>query len=399
MQYRTAIIFVLFVSVCAGTLRAQSAPTKVDVCDLAGHPKSFDAKIIEVRGSLNVFFEDFSLAHPGCAEEQQIWLAFGGDVPGVVPSTANDNWRTRGEDFRVNGVRYAIKKDDSFRRLYALIAARRGDKPEYRATATLTGKFLAGKESKSGRTGNPYFSGYGHLGCCSLLIITEVSEVESTPPPKLTLSGVVLGPDGKFAQGVTVYDDVDGGEPQERQAAVTDQRGEFRFSNSGQRLRIEDSEYRPIEREVEPGGARAEIKLKNAKESDWIPRECAVGDLQSRIGFSVRFALPSAMTSSSFNEDGQSFFVFKQGNDMTEAEFFISHSSQKVSDSPRSPDTRWVKDEAGKVIGVDSRWVLHGYFGRNFAFPDFDDVGYSTKSAALRETYDRIIDSACIAKR
>jgi hypothetical protein len=74
---------------------------------------------------LSVHFEDFSFNEgPGCDAQRPIWLAFGGDVAGIVASTANDSFRKAGVDFRFDGVSYGIKKDESFRRLYALIASR-----------------------------------------------------------------------------------------------------------------------------------------------------------------------------------------------------------------------------------------------------------------------------------
>ena len=47
------------------------------------NPRAFDGKPIRVRGTLNVHFEDFSLGLGNCDTRQGIWLAFGGDVPGI----------------------------------------------------------------------------------------------------------------------------------------------------------------------------------------------------------------------------------------------------------------------------------------------------------------------------
>ena len=197
-------------SLCLPAARADENAVAVSVCDLARNPKGYDGKTIQVRGTLSVHFEDFTLQTGSCKSGQLIWLAFGGDVPGIVASTANDNVRRPGSDLTVNGVAYGIKKDESFRKLYALIASRHGDKADYRVTATLTGTFLAGDEGKTA-TGVARYSGYGHLGCCSLLVITRVSEVDSAPAAKLDVKGIVAGPDGKPVEGLTVMDDVLGG--------------------------------------------------------------------------------------------------------------------------------------------------------------------------------------------
>jgi hypothetical protein len=383
----------------ATTVRAQQMPVEVSVCELAKQPKSFDGKIIRVRSALNVFFEDFSLGYEDCGTDQGIWLAFGGDVPGVVDSTVNDNLRKPGVDLRVNEVAYEVKKDENFRKLYALIAARRGDKPEYRVTATLTGAFLAGVEGKR-PNGNTYFSGYGHLGCCSLLIITQVAEVESAPPASLDLSGVVRGPDGKPMEGVVVFDDVLGGSPPLRQHAVTNAKGEFYFSDSGQKLRIQNPEYRPLGLDVEPGAAPIRVKLQNAIRSDWIVSTCKETDSAGRIGFFAFYAIPKTMNSSPFDNDGErSLFVFPQGGESVDAELILADDTVNTLD-PESRDSRWIKDTAGAVIGMDSRGRgPHGYFWRRISFLGHDSAGYSTKSSAHRDLLNRILDSPCIAIR
>src|SRR5580700_10659876 len=208
------IRFVAFVGLlCVSTsVYAQENPVEVPGCKLASDPQAFDGKLIRVRGTLNVHFEDFSLGIKNCDTAQGIWLAFGGDVPGIVASTVNDSFRKPGSDIKVNKVSYGIKKDENFHRLYALIAARHGDKPEFTVTATLTGTFYAG-DARAAANGATTFVGYGHLGCCALLVITEVSDVESVPPANLNLHGVLIGVDGKPAEGFTVFDDVLGGSP------------------------------------------------------------------------------------------------------------------------------------------------------------------------------------------
>ncbi len=76
----------------------QAGPIDVPGCDLAKNPATFDGKLIRVHGTLSVRFEDFSLDIPNCNTRQGIWLAFGGDVPGIVASTVNDIARKPGSD-------------------------------------------------------------------------------------------------------------------------------------------------------------------------------------------------------------------------------------------------------------------------------------------------------------
>lgn len=408
MMLKSLLRFVAFVGLLCvqQSVYAQENPVKVDGCDLARNPKAFDGKLIRVRATLNVEFEDLSLVIRNCDTHQGIWLAFGGDVPGIVVSTANDSFRKRGSDIRVNGVSYGIKKDDSFRELYALIAARHGDKPDYSVTATLSGMFFAGEERRTAR-GEVDFVGYGHLACCALLVITQVSEVESIPPSNLNLRGVLIGVDGKPVEGLAVFDDVLGGSPPERQKTVTNKQGEFAFSNLGQQLRFENPNYRPLALTVEPGGAPIRVRLQDAKQSDWVIPACG-GASPGRIGFSVLFAVPKTMESSPLNDaDMQSIFVYPRGGQPPSAELIISSSSEEMNDAADSLDSeqfeeRWVKDSAGNVVGIDARGRMkqggYGYW-RTAIFLGRDTASYRLQSGKEPNALDQIIDSACIAKR
>ncbi len=283
--FLTAIVLCLF----AQSISAQVVPEEVSFCQLAKSPEEFDGKTIRVRGTLSVNFEDFTLYARDCKTNQWIWLTFGGDVPGIVVSMANDNFRKPGKDLEVNGVSYGIKKDENFRRLYALIAARRGEKPAYTVTATLTGAFLAGQETKAGDGKTTSFSGYGHLGCCSLLVITQVSDVSSVPPADLNVRGRVLGPDGNPMKGFAVVNEVQGGTPPQRQGTTTDEKGKFAFSDAGQLLRFEDPHFRPVARYLEPGSGAVLVRLEESKGSDWAVPSC---DRVKRRGCPHRFFGP-----------------------------------------------------------------------------------------------------------
>lgn len=388
-------------------IRAQEHPVEVSGCGLARNPKAFDHKLVRVRGRLNVEFEDFVLGLGKCNTPQEIWLAFGGDVPGIVASTANDTVRKPNADIRVDGISLAIKKDDSFRRLYALIASRPGNKPAYRVTATLTGMFFAGHETKYG--GGPLrYAGYGHLDCCSLLVITTVSDVESVPPAKLDLRGVVVGPDKKPLAGITVIDDIAGGSPPLRQTAVTNAQGRFAFSNSGRQLRIENPDYRPVALTASPGRAPVRVKLQDAKKSDWVIQRCGITTSRNkRTGFSVLFALPSSVESKKFDNDGEeTLFVYRRGSDELHANLFISHEPYLAIDyadslGSRSVSERWIRDAGGRIVGIDARGrnTYHGEYWRSLSFLSGDYVFYSASPSwnDLRLA-NRIIDSACFAR-
>ena len=384
---------------------AQAGPVDLPACELKKSPKTFDGKLVRVRGTLSVHFEDFSLEIPNCDSPQGIWLAFGGDVPGIIASTANDMARRPGSDIKVNGISYGIKKDVDFRKLYALIAARHGDKPDYEVTATLTGMFLAGGELRNAKGDVAGFGGYGHLGCCALLLITQVSDVESVPPANLDVHGVVIGIDGQPVEGFTVIDDVLGGSPPVRQTTVTDKQGKFSFSNSGQQLRFENPDYRPLALTVETGGPEIRVRLEAAKESDWVIRTCREAHSGKRVGFSVLFALPKGMESEPFKTDeGLSIFVYHHGGSAPDADLIVSRILDGTTEEVNSLgsewfEERWIKDEAGKVVGADARGRgRDGKYWRMAVFFDRDTVAYGIDPGKSPNEPDKIIDSACVAR-
>ena len=402
------VLFVAFSSI-SSFASAQQRPTDVSACELAKDPKNFDAKLIRVRAGLNVYFEDFSLAIPNCKSDQGIWLAFGGDVPGIVASMVNDNIRKPGSDLQVNGVSYGLKRDDSFLRLYALISAWHRnekyleEKPAYKVTATLTGMFFAGEEEKTTEGGATY-SGYGHLGCCSLLVITQVSEVDSVPPAALNVRGTVVDPDGKPAEGIEVIDDIEGGWPPVRRRILTDGHGEFSFSNSGQQLRIQNPNYRPLAITLHPGGAPARVKLEDANQSNRIVPDCGNANSAHRIGFSLLFDIPNALESAPFDDDDSHYiFVYPKGGETAEAKLIISRSPEQTEDESSSISSkwmreRWVRNTVGKIIGIDSRGQdRRGGNLRSLAYFGHDVAGYVLEPGEKPDVLDRVLDSVCLA--
>lgn len=383
---------------------AQVDPVDAPGCQLGKNPKAFDGKLVRVRGALSVHFEDFSLHIPNCDTRQGIWLAFGGDVPGIVPSTANDIVRRPGSDIKVNDASYGIKKDITFWKLYALISARHGDKRDYRVSAMLMGMFFSGEELRNSKGDVLGFGGYGHLGCCALLVITQISDVESAPPANLSVHGVLLGIDGQPVEGFTVIDDVLGGTPPGSRTAVTDKQGRFAFSNSGQQLRFESPFYRPLTFTVETGGSDIRVRLEAAKQSDWVIRACDQV-LGKRVGFSVLFALPKTMESEPFkSDDRQSIFVYDHGGSAPEADLIISQILDGTTEEFDSLDSerfeeRWIKDEAGRVVGIDARGRLRdGKYRRRALFFAHDDATYWLDPGKAPKALDEVIDSACVAR-
>ena len=408
MKFKVYLLLLSILLCLARAVRAQEAPLDVPYCALAQDPASFDGKMIRVRGTLSVGFEDFTLVNKDCKTNQDIWLEFGGDVPENEASSINERFRNRGLEIQVNGVGNKVKKDDNFRRLYALISARHEISPIYTVTATLLGFFAAGTKTTwaNGQTG---FSGYGHLGCCSLLVISDVSsDIVSVPSANLSLRGRVVAPDGKPLKGFRIFDDINflfRSSP-ERQETVTDESGNFAFPISGQLIRFETSKYRPVALPVEPGGAPIRVKLEDANRSDWAVPSCAKTDTHARVGFSVHFLLPPTMqTSLTDDEFVHAYFIFPQGGEPALANLIVSTSAAELPEDNSAFDSiwseqRWIKDSKGVIIGIDARGSLRrGGPWRSAQFMGHDHIGYGWLKGKPTRSLDRIIDSACIVRK
>lgn len=160
-------------------------PQKVAICDLVQNAATYDHKEVEVRAPVNLAFEDFSLEAAECGvwtKYRPIWLTYGSDQPGPTPSTTNDNTRQPGQYLKIGGKPVPLVRDQALalfqKRLFAHRYAPNDPLPcweracdFYRVTATLRGIFLAAPEKQLG--------GYGHLGCCNLLAIEQVSDVDA----------------------------------------------------------------------------------------------------------------------------------------------------------------------------------------------------------------------------
>jgi hypothetical protein len=404
MKFKFHFLFLGILLFLARGVRAQEVP----YCTLAQDPASFDGKMIRVRGTLSVHFEDFTLVDKNCKTNQGIWLEFGGDVPEREASTVDESFRKRGLEIHVNGLSNKLKKDDNFERLYALISARLVNSPSYTVTATLLGYFAAGTKT-TWANGQSGFSGYGHLGCCSLLVISEVSsDIVSVPPANLSLRGRVVAPDGKPLKGFHIFDDINflfRSHP-ERQETVTDDSGNFVFSISGQLLRFETSKYRPVAIPVNPGGSPIRLKLEDASRSDWIIPSCGQTGTAARVGFSVLFALPSGMDASLMDDEFlHAYFLFPKGGNPSLADLIISTSATEQPEDISALDSswseqRWIKDSKGTIIGIDAKgsrrqgglWRSAQFFGR-------DQIGYGWLRGTPTRPLDSVIDSACLARQ
>lgn len=151
--------------------KAQSSSTpenviRTDVCEIAASPDRFNGKIVRIDAYFSREFEDSTLHDPSCPEEAlvnerdthvaepQIWAEFADDVAYE---------RVRGfsplvDDVQVHGLRALLTQRGHIHQM---------------TRATMIGTFYSGKpEIINGRVTG--MRGFGHMGCCSLFVISRV---------------------------------------------------------------------------------------------------------------------------------------------------------------------------------------------------------------------------------
>lgn len=181
-MFQRFIISVISFLLIGAVVCCAQAPVEVSPCDLMKQPQLYDSKLVQVRDSVSIGFENFTLDSPNCGEYlRPIWLEYGHLNP--TPPKLAFNYRDTRPGFlkEINGKRIVLIQDESLdlfkRRLLAVPIGRGGDIlcrgvdcHLYKVNATFTGYFFAfGKDG----------GGWGHLGCCNLLVIQQVARVDA----------------------------------------------------------------------------------------------------------------------------------------------------------------------------------------------------------------------------
>ncbi|MBX7221782.1 MAG: hypothetical protein K1Y36_17650 [Blastocatellia bacterium] len=153
--------------------KEQETPIKVTPCELQNAPATYNHKLIEVTGFFSHGFEDFSLVDPTCQMRFGVWLEYGGEVnSGTVFCCGPSAERKRSKPLTVEGIPVPLRADETFMAFDSLLQ----HASEVVLHGTVVGRFFSGKTSPDGEArGLP---GYGHMGCCSLLIIQQVKSVD-----------------------------------------------------------------------------------------------------------------------------------------------------------------------------------------------------------------------------
>jgi hypothetical protein len=149
----------------------------VSYCDMVMNPGKFDRTLIRITGFVTHGFEDFSFGEPHCSiasDRFSVWLTFGGNVQSNTIYCCPGEWgnQRRGQPLKVDGVPVPLVEDKTLAQFQAVIEKENNTV----VRATLIGQFLSGEKQSSGTSS--WWGGYGHMGCCSLLIIQKVEGFE-----------------------------------------------------------------------------------------------------------------------------------------------------------------------------------------------------------------------------
>ncbi|MGH9795776.1 MAG: hypothetical protein ACRD5G_13470 [Candidatus Acidiferrales bacterium] len=156
-----------------------SVVTPASICDIAKSRSAFDRRFLRIDAYISRGFEDSGLHDPSCAEEAvgnmrqaqveppRIWVEFADEA--------------RHE--RVSGFP-PLLQDEPLRQLRALLLER--GRAGQMTRAILIGTFYAGKQYRI--QGNSFWGGHGHMGCCSLFVVSRVESVVTSYSDTLNYS-------------------------------------------------------------------------------------------------------------------------------------------------------------------------------------------------------------------
>lgn len=151
-----------------------------DICEVLQNPDAFDQKAIRLRGRLISEFESARVDDSFCGLpflHTSLWWDFGGTGISALQPEAK----------RINAITFPVLKDAEFRRFQLRFRDRRALRPDgerchshkecsyYDVVATYGGKFFAGRKRAESALG-----GFGHMGCCHLFVIEQISDVVAT---------------------------------------------------------------------------------------------------------------------------------------------------------------------------------------------------------------------------
>jgi hypothetical protein len=177
-------IFLMFATFSPRGARAQSRaadavqePHNVTYCELGEDPAAHNHELVRLTAFLSAGFEDFTVAEPGCPKLSyhfEIWAMYGGKAKTntIYCCPGEGGAANRSKSLSVEGIDVPLADDQVFQQFTNML------QKESPTTVRLTvvGTFFSGERRQYGDS--VHWEGFGHLGCCSLLVIQRVEKFE-----------------------------------------------------------------------------------------------------------------------------------------------------------------------------------------------------------------------------
>jgi hypothetical protein len=158
----------------SSTLQSSDTPTEITLCRLLKDPGAYNQKLVKISAFFSHGFEDSAIYDPTCDSRFRVWYEYGGkNVTGTMYCCGLTNARTRPKQITVEKIPIPLVVDSKFKQFDDLLQKRGGSVRR----ATVVGRFFSGTKSK-GAQGEDWWNGYGHMGCCSLLMVQQVLDVD-----------------------------------------------------------------------------------------------------------------------------------------------------------------------------------------------------------------------------
>ncbi len=198
------LVFV-FIALATVTIAAAEEPIKTTICQLKKDPPAWNHKLVEITGFATHASHDFTVYDPNCPSFPAIWLEYGGTInSGTVNCCKTLNDRHRSQQLVVDDIPLPLNVNQQFqdfdKSIQPPLPAGQSGAVEH---ATLIGTFFAGQQMQDSENGK-YWGGYGHLGCCSMLVIQEVKDPDTNRRADLDYGESNENPD-LIRQGCTLH--------------------------------------------------------------------------------------------------------------------------------------------------------------------------------------------------
>ncbi|HEX5235410.1 MAG TPA: hypothetical protein VFW25_08775 [Silvibacterium sp.] len=181
----TAIGLMIGFAAVPSQAQTPDVPIQVSLCEIKAHPEKYLEKLVEFTAVASHGFEDSMVEDSRCTWRNgspEVWMEYGGRRStdtmyccGFSPKP------TRDKALIIDGIPLSLVDDEKFQEFDARLHPKHS-KPQRASNtvkATLRGRIFGRYEGIDGTQESPAWSGYGHMGCCMLFVVTQVMSVDT----------------------------------------------------------------------------------------------------------------------------------------------------------------------------------------------------------------------------